>query len=549
MAGQTEYRIEHVAEAPHGYHVRTMAPGPDSAHLIRVAFPPGRRKKGSGQLVEILHPVGENPSSCKNPSSVFSMAVSMGYPYLRGEGRVAADGRTWLSRVTKHADGSGGAIFIGWDSVNRKWVVEKERATNRSMDSFDKKHLTRWINENYRSLADRREIRRKILGVLKEYPEVLDPGQSRSWPEILRMANPFDWREQRQKTGTIVDEIRHGDRVTILTPHGSKLTGKAVMRGPYGWVLNLGGAHGTPGIATAENIVSVRKANPSQRTKISTFFDPAVKKWVAAVYHEKAGNLFRTAPTKREAAERLREEVERLNREPFRRNPLYILWALPKGSNNRLDEKPLTSMPITVSQVEKVKTAAAKDGWHGFRVKKDDHSMPDFARGIRGNPDEGQLEEAEDLYKTFHGREPREILEIQESSEARGEYTALGDLVELMFIAPTGDHVLVKFSGDGVRVASSPNGEQLYFLGGNQDISASLKSFGADEAKDLIDLGELKQIVYEAAKWQTDFTSQEWKHDLGEESGVRPRGFFDQLKRRIFIAGGNYKVKRPGIVD
>jgi hypothetical protein len=165
------------------------------------------------------------------------------------------------------------------------------------------------------------------------------------------------------------------------------------------------------------------------------------------------------------------------------------------------------------------------------------------------NPDDGELEQAEELYEEFHGREPREILEIQESSEARGEYTALGDLIELTMIAPSGDHVLVKFKNDGVRLASSPNGEQLYLLGGNQDISGVLEMFGADTAKDLLDLGEAKQIVYEAAKWQTDFTPQEWKHDFGEESGVRPRVFFDQLKKRIFFAGGNYKVKRPGIVD
>jgi hypothetical protein len=35
------------------------------------------------------------------------------------------------------------------------------------------------------------------------------------------------------------------------------------MRGPHGWVLNLGGAHGTPGIADERNIVKV-----SQRRKL-----------------------------------------------------------------------------------------------------------------------------------------------------------------------------------------------------------------------------------------------------------------------------------------
>ncbi len=55
-------------------------------------------------------------------------------------------------------------------------------------------------------------------------------------------------------------DIEGGDRVTIVTRHGSRLTGRAVMHGPGGWVLNLGGAHGTPGIATLANTVKVVKA-------------------------------------------------------------------------------------------------------------------------------------------------------------------------------------------------------------------------------------------------------------------------------------------------
>ena len=56
----------------------------------------------------------------------------------------------------------------------------------------------------------------------------------------------------------LIDAVRAGDRVTIITPHGSKLTGRAVMKGPAGWVLNLGGKYGTPGIASDENTISVR---------------------------------------------------------------------------------------------------------------------------------------------------------------------------------------------------------------------------------------------------------------------------------------------------
>lgn len=46
---------------PPGYKIRTKRVG---THELRIAFPPGKRRKGSGKLVEILHPKKENPSAC-----------------------------------------------------------------------------------------------------------------------------------------------------------------------------------------------------------------------------------------------------------------------------------------------------------------------------------------------------------------------------------------------------------------------------------------------------------------------------------------------------
>lgn len=65
---------------------------------------------------------------------------------------------------------------------------------------------------------------------------------------------------------SILAAIRPGDRVTILRPNGigrngveyKEATGRAVMRGPAGWVLNMGGTHGTPAIASEENITRVK---------------------------------------------------------------------------------------------------------------------------------------------------------------------------------------------------------------------------------------------------------------------------------------------------
>ncbi len=67
--------------------------------------------------------------------------------------------------------------------------------------------------------------------------------------------------------------IHHGDRVTIRIPNGKQInratgkieqewterTGKAVMHSANGgWVLDMGGRHGTPGVADDNNIVAIR---------------------------------------------------------------------------------------------------------------------------------------------------------------------------------------------------------------------------------------------------------------------------------------------------
>lgn len=71
---------------------------------------------------------------------------------------------------------------------------------------------------------------------------------------------------------TLIATIGVGDRVTILVPNGigrfglefKEATGRAVMPSAHGgWVLNMGGRYGTPGIADNTNVVAVKKARKS----------------------------------------------------------------------------------------------------------------------------------------------------------------------------------------------------------------------------------------------------------------------------------------------
>jgi hypothetical protein len=156
---------------------------------------------------------------------------------------------------------------------------------------------------------------------------------------------------------------------------------------------------------------------------------------------------------------------------------------------------------------------------------------------------------AEALFKTFHGKTPKETLELHEAAAMRGEFTSLGELIELVVESPGGEDLRLGFDGEKVKLACAPTGTQLYLIGGNQVLNGSLKRFGADTAKDFVELGTAQSIVYRAAKDFTDFKSADYEHEFGEESGDKPHVFYDKFKQRIFLMGGRYRVERPGIID
>ena len=55
----------------------------------------------------------------------------------------------------------------------------------------------------------------------------------------------------------LFDTIRAGSIVTIVTPHGSKIKGRAVMKFFDIWLFNAGGRHGAPKIASKLNVIKV----------------------------------------------------------------------------------------------------------------------------------------------------------------------------------------------------------------------------------------------------------------------------------------------------
>jgi hypothetical protein len=142
------------------------------------------------------------------------------------------------------------------------------------------------------------------------------------------------------------------------------------------------------------------------------------------------------------------------------------------------------------------------------------------------------------------------------SEDYRHIYDKSGDSIEAWrAVAKKHGVVLLVFdlTGDEVELASSADGQQLYFLGGNQrSFEKLLGQFKSDTARDKVDLGEMVSVTYTAQKKQAgDTTPNGYYHVFAEERGMAPRAYYDMLNKRIFLTGGNYHLKEPdrGIIN
>lgn len=172
----------------------------------------------------------------------------------------------------------------------------------------------------------------------------------------------------------------------------------------------------------------------------------------------------------------------------------------------------------------------------------------------RQNPDAGdgaaELAAAEQVFEEFHGRRPREILEVQREAVERKEFAKLGDLVSLTVRSADKKKCKIDFGPqDGAIVASSANAKQLYILGGNQDVRPLFQTLGADGTKDYVEMGPCLQIEYFTYKRFDNFQPVRYYHDFGEETGDVPVLVFDQLNMQLLLVGGAYEVKPEGIVN
>jgi hypothetical protein len=560
----------------------------------------------------------------------------------------------------------------GWDAMAREF--EEEPAKRKRIASFISKDITkRW------GMAKGLKAYEYLISVSKWLE---GKGKNPDTPTGAMIRSMFG---SRPATGTVVDSIRAGDRVTIVNRFGQKSTGRAVMPSSNGgWVLNMGGAHGTPGIATAENIVKVVKRKNSKRNTVAwgksdqTFVQQALRQlfpgkqvWqlkpaqlsqvmqlaqqlktgkknpvrkVAGGWQPigTRGRMGPVLPTQRDAeiyAESLRNPppkklsaaaAAQLGAAAFKagkkRVPVHDpelmrrLQPGPVGTNRAAltgwlrgwDTANIRSNPRlqnygegdlfnfhgafrekadAVAKEAKTPGAFIKTVWYkdgprygvvtkraqnaatcGFAIgrykcsRKPNHRGPHLPQGATLRPRSRvpgkwvgrrrNYADSTELYEKFHGKEATRVTDTglpTADYDDHPELGALGRLVSLII----GDEEAEKpwkkkiewKNGEAPDLAAEPGGRQLYIVGGSQDLDSFLESLPGDSAKEELDLGEAYRIEYFTQKKFDNFQPVTYYHDLGEETGERPRVVYDRVKKRIHIVGGAYEVKPEGIVN
>jgi hypothetical protein len=160
------------------------------------------------------------------------------------------------------------------------------------------------------------------------------------------------------------------------------------------------------------------------------------------------------------------------------------------------------------------------------------------------------------LHETFTGKEGKWVEVFDEPHMPRGDYAQLGELLALYVKPNSGGQVQQITFSKGARplVVADETARQIYFVGGNQTlVRATFPAFGAEVRGDgfrLFALGECRRIDYKQRKEHVpDPSLDEWRHEFGEESGIRPVLLYDAQHKRLRLEGGEYQIRAEGIVN
>lgn len=158
---------------------------------------------------------------------------------------------------------------------------------------------------------------------------------------------------------------------------------------------------------------------------------------------------------------------------------------------------------------------------------------------------------AEALRERFTGAPAEHVRVMDEPHMSAGNYAMLGKLLSLYVKPRKGGQVQEIRAAGGTMVVADESARQIYFVGGDQDISSGLAVFGAvDRGAGLFEIGEARRIDYKQRKEHVEHPEQDsWRHEFGEETGKRPTVLYDLKAKRLLLEGGDYRVEEAGIIN
>jgi len=163
-----------------------------------------------------------------------------------------------------------------------------------------------------------------------------------------------------------------------------------------------------------------------------------------------------------------------------------------------------------------------------------------------------QNSSAATIREDFTGAPSEYVTSANEPHMPAGDYAQLGELLALYVKPMKGGQVMqIDFKRPRPKVVTDESARQIWFFEGDQDVTDSLASFGAhDRGAGLFELGEARRIDYKQRKEHVpDPDVDEWRHQFGEETGVMPTVLFDRNRKRLILEGGEYEIRREGIVN
>lgn len=211
MPSERKFRVQHVASKPRGWKVRMVESGD---HEVRIAFPPGRREKGSGHVVEILHPQHENPSYCPSASRMRNPAELV----LMGLNNPMRRRRNQLPALAEDVIGSAGGEIAAQD------LTRRSRRRNAGGKHFAIRWHTGNISNAYPTQAEAESILRRFHGageVIRVNPIPLrgeryrNPVDTADAEEAKRIRSGFVDREARGYSVYDEPHIPAGDYALI----------------------------------------------------------------------------------------------------------------------------------------------------------------------------------------------------------------------------------------------------------------------------------------------------------------------------------------------